>query len=232
MGSVGPVRLLGTLQSRSSVRPQSTHHRVLTMKLLLAISALLSPSFAFLFNANMHIQENGTYYNQTESFDPVTEDVITIIPGHHRNGIFLHDVIKIENERLGLLVWRMKEDDVCHLEHLLDTDQPSRLLLLVASMETNNVTVDTSNIFTEYFHSVDDGEWEGDRDTLTQDMKLLCEGRDIRKIKNTFITEEQFQDLVNGQNREDDRMMAPTGRARCGTFCCRPMAILRSSGEE
>merc|ERR1711962_646983 len=122
------------------------------------------------------------HYKHTESFDPVTGDVISIIPGHHRNGVFLHDVIKIENERLGLLVWRVKEEDVCHLEHLDPEIQPSRFLLAVASLETNNVTVDTSNIYTEYVHAVDDGEWEGDRDTLTQDMKLLCEGRDIRKV--------------------------------------------------
>jgi len=203
------------------------------MKLLLAISALFSTTLASLFTANMQIQENGVHYNQTESFDPVTGDVISIIPGHHRNGVFLHDVVKIENERLGLLVWRVKEDDVCHLEHLDPEIQPSRLLLAVAYLEMNNITVDTSNIYTEYVHAVDDGEWEGDRDTLTQDMDLLCEGRDIRKVNNTFVTEEEFLDLLNGGNKEDDRRMAPMPMpiAHCCNSCCRGIMV-RSSDEE
>jgi len=207
------------------------------MKLLLAISALFSTTLASLFTANMQIQENGVHYNQTESFDPVTGDVISIIPGHHRNGVFLHDVVKIENERLGLLVWRVKEDDVCHLEHLDPEIQPSRFLLAVAYLEMNNITVDTSNIYTEYVHAVDDGEWEGDRDTLTENMKLLCEGRDIRKVNNQVITEGEFQDLVNGGNQEVDtrkaKFMALAHSCCCCCCChrcCRPMA--RSSVEK
>lgn len=204
------------------------------MKVLLAISALLSPCVASLFIANMQIQENGVHYNQTESFDPVTGDVISIIPGHHSNGVFLHDVVKIENERLGLLVWRVKEEDVCHLEHLDPEIQPSRFLLAVAYLEENNVTVDTSNIYTEYVYAVDDGEWEGDRDTLTQDMKLLCNGREIRKVKNRFVTEQQFLDLIDDEYQEDERMAKIRDWPRlphCYNSCCRSMMV-RSSDEK
>jgi len=134
-------------------------------------------------------------------------------------------------------VWRVKDEDVCHLEHLDPEIQPSRFLLAVASMEMNNVTVDTANIDTKYVHAVDDGEWEGDRDTLTQDMNLLCEGRDIRKVKKTFVTEQQFSDLINDEKQEDTvRQLRGHNRAHCcmqlAFALAAHMARARSSDDE
>ena len=55
-------------------------------------------------------------------------------------------------------------------------------MLEVAYLEAHNVTVHTEDIRTVNLQAVDDGVWEGDRDTLTEDMARLCEDLTIRKI--------------------------------------------------
>ena len=82
-----------------------------------ALSLLLAPCLG-VFQASLQIEEAGVRYNQTEIFDPLTSDVITLVPGHHRDGIYLHQLAKVENEDLGLVVWKLADKEVCHIEDM------------------------------------------------------------------------------------------------------------------
>merc|ERR1711909_164650 len=78
------------------------------MRILISLLVLTS-SKAHLFKANLHLEEEGTYYDQTEVYDPETADVITIVPAHERQGLHLEELKKIENEGLGISIL----DDLC-----------------------------------------------------------------------------------------------------------------------
>ena len=121
------------------------------MKTFIALSLLLAPCLG-VFQASLQIEEAGVRYNQTEIFDPLTSDVITLVPSHHRDGIYLHQLAKVENEDLGLVVWKLADKEVCHIEDMDAEDHPLRFLLQVASLEARNVTVDASMIRMEYVH--------------------------------------------------------------------------------
>merc|ERR1712112_700945 len=161
-----------------------------TMKILIALSLLVwCPGLAQNISANLQVDEHGQLYNQTEVFDPKTGDIISHVPSHWRSGIHLHDVTIIKNENLGLAVWKLKDEDVCFLEDLDPEEHPARLVLEAAYLEAHNVTVHTEDIRTVNLRAVDDGDWEGDRNTLTEDMARLCEGLPIRKVHNVEMEE-------------------------------------------
>ena len=42
------------------------------------------------------MKEGEVEYDQTEAYDPLTSDVISHVPGHIRDNITLHEVVKIE----------------------------------------------------------------------------------------------------------------------------------------
>ena len=48
------------------------------------------------FVAKIHMEEGEVEYDQTEAYDPLTSDVISHVPGHIRDNITLHEVVKIE----------------------------------------------------------------------------------------------------------------------------------------
>ena len=115
------------------------------MRILASLLVLSTASQAHLFKANLHLEEEGTYYDQTELYDPVTADVITIVPAHDRQGLHLEELKKIENEDLGISIWKLKNEKVCHIEGLDENVHPMMFVLKVASFEAENITV--SNIY-------------------------------------------------------------------------------------
>merc|ERR1711962_322942 len=184
--------------------------RIQVMEVYLVFSVLMGPSLASMFSTHLHVDEYGVLYSQTETFDPTTRDIITHVPSHWRNGTFLHEVTKIENENLGITVWELKDQDICFLEDLDPEEHPSRFMLEVAYMEANNVTVNAAESRIVKFKVVDDGEWQGDRDELTEEMQGLCENIPIRKAHEVEIDETMGH-----------RMKRQTRRARC-CWCQNP----------
>merc|ERR1712168_591708 len=62
-----------------------------------------------------------------------------------------------------------------------------------------------SMMTTNYVHAKDDGEWVGNREDLTEDMREMCEGVPIRKVTNEPLTEEEFNDMMNGVGQQGTR---------------------------
>ena len=114
------------------------------MKILLVLMCSTIYSQASWIKVNLQLDEDGSYYNQTEEYDLLTGDVITSVPAHWRDGLLLHESHKIENERLGLTVWKLAEDKVCHLEKLDSAEHPTEFVLEVATLEARNITMDSS----------------------------------------------------------------------------------------
>merc|ERR1711990_102082 len=179
-----------------------------TMKFLLPFLALCfaSTCYASPFVAKIHMKEGEVEYDQTEAYDPLTSDVITHVPGHTRDNITLHEVVKIENELLGLAVWRLMEKEFCQIERMEQERDPTGLMLDAVSYEARNMAMDIAEMTTVYVKAKDMGEWNGDRESLTRDMKELCIGLPIRLVENTYISKEEFDNLLSGKDRMiDDR---------------------------
>ena len=75
------------------------------------------------------MKEGEVEYDQTEAYDPLTSDVISHVPGHIRDNITLHEVVKIENELLGLAVWRLMEKEFCQIERMEEERDPTGMML-------------------------------------------------------------------------------------------------------
>ena len=194
------------------------------MKAVFVLSQLLlGQSLGSLLTANLQINEHGLHYNQTEAYDPLTSDVVTYVPNHNRDNITLHEVIKIENEALGLVMWKVTDETVCHIEDLDAETQPQHFFLQTMTMEAKNVTLNMNEIRSEYVHAVDDGKWKGDRNILTKDMIALCKGSPIRKSRKVILTKTGFEALVKGEDRMAPRM------AHC---CCPGRQMARSTEME
>ena len=166
------------------------------------------------------MKEGEVEYDQTEAYDPLTSDVISHVPGHIRDNITLHEVVKIENELLRLAVWKLKEEDLCHIEKMEPERDPTGMMLEAVSYEARKMAMDIAEMTTVYVKAKDMGEWNGDRESITRDMNELCNGLPIRLVSNVKISKEGFDNLTDGKNR----MMAP---AHC---CCGVNARRRRSG--
>merc|ERR1711962_584651 len=160
-----------------------------TMKIFLFLSSMVWTGLATNFSATLQVNEYGVLYNQTQVYDPTTGDIIIHVPSHWRNGTFFHDLTKVENENLDITVWKLKDRDVCFLEKFDPNEHPPSFMLEGAYMEAHNVTLDASQYNVVKFQAVDDGEWEGDREELTENMQNLCSGVTIRKAHHVQIYE-------------------------------------------
>ena len=173
------------------------------MKILLVFLTVFfaSTCSASPFVAKIHMKEGEVEYDQTEAYDPLTSDVISHVPGHIRDNITLHEVVKIENELLGLAVWRLMEKEFCHIEKMEPERDPTGMMLDAVSYEARKMVKDNAKVRTVYVHAKDMGEWNGDRESLTRDMKELCIGLPIRLVENTYISKEEFDNLLSGKDR-------------------------------
>merc|ERR1711887_394606 len=188
--------------------------------LLLSSACLPAPSP---FVAKTHMVEGEVEYDQTEAYDPLTSDVISHVPGHSRDNTTLHEVVKIENELLGLAVWRLMEKEFCQIERMEEERDPTGMMLDAVSYEARKMAMDIAEMTTVYVKAKDMGEWNGDRESLTRDMKELCIGLPIRLVENTYISKEEFDNLLSGK----DRMERPW--PSCGGM---RMAMARSGNSD
>merc|ERR1719312_181187 len=187
------------------------------MKVFISVLALAFTSQAYLFKANLHLEEEGTHYDQTEVYDPVTGDVITIVPAHERQGLQLEELKKIENEGLGISIWKLKNEHICHIEELEENVRPMMFVLKVASFEADNITVSNSMLDIVYILNEDMGAWNGNVEDLTENMQAMCEGLDIRKVKEKAITIEEFNGILSGESRRKKRREPTEIIAHCHT---------------
>ena len=187
------------------------------MRILVSLLVLSTASQAHLFKANLHLEEEGTYYDQTELYDPVTADVITIVPAHERQGLQLEELKKIENEGLGISIWKLKNEHLCHIEELDENVHPMMFVLKVASFEADNITVSNSMLDIVYILNEDVGTWNGNVEDLTENMQAMCEGLEIRKVKEKAITIEEFNGLLSGESRRKKRREPTEIIAHCHT---------------
>ena len=158
------------------------------------------------FVGKIHVREGEIGYDQTEAYDPLTSDVISHVPGHTRDNITLHEVVKIENELLGLAAWRLMEEDLCHIERVEPERDPIGMMLEAVSYEAKSMVMDIAEVTTVYAHAKDMGEWKGDREQLTRDMKELCNGLPIRLVRNANISKDEFDNLSDGKDRCSPRL--------------------------
>ena len=173
--------------------------------------------------AQIHMKEGQVEYDQVEVFDPATSDVITHVPRHTRDNLTLHEVVKVENEALGLAVWRLLERDFCYIERMEPERDPIGMLLKAANYEVRDKVMDVAKMETIYILAKDLGEWKGDRKEFTKDMVNLCNGLQIRLVSNTNISKEEFERLTDGKDR---RVMG------LSASCCARRAIARIHSEE
>ena len=166
-------------------------------------------------------------YDQTEAYDPLTSDVISHVPGHTRDNITLHEVVKVENELLGLAVWKLMEKEFCHIERMEQERDPTGMMLDAVSYEARKKVMDIAEMTTVYVHAKDMGEWNGDRESLTRDMKELCNDLPIRLVNNTNISKEEFDNLLSSK----DRMVQPRWPS-CGGIRVRISQMVRSGNSE
>ena len=194
--------------------------------LLLSSACLAAPSP---FVAKIHMVEGEVEYDQTEAYDPLTSDVISHVPGHSRDNITLHEVVKIENELLGLAVWRLLEKDACNIEEIEPERDPTGMMLEAVAYDAKHKAMDIANMRTVYVHAADMGEWKGDRGNLTKDMQELCSGLPIRLVSNSNISKEEFEHLMIGNDRRVQ------GWPSCGGILSREFTLtdsLRSGNDE
>ena len=190
--------------------------------LLLSSACLAAPSP---FVAKIHMVEGAVEYDQTEAYDPLTSDVISHVPGHSRDNITLHEVVKIENELLGLAVWRLLEKDACNIEEIEPERDPTGMMLEAVAYDAKHKAMDIAKMRTVYVHAADMGEWKGDRKNLTKDMQELCSGLPIRLVSNSNISKEEFDNLLISK----DRMVQ--GLPSCGGILAREY-MARSGNSE
>ena len=65
----------------------------------------------------------------------------------------------IENEGLGISIWKLSSDEVCFIEDLDEDTKPMQFVLNVAAMEADNITVHSSLLKTLYVYNIDVGFW-------------------------------------------------------------------------
>merc|ERR1719153_959170 len=102
------------------------------------------------FVAKIHMKEGEVEYDQTEAYDPLTSDIISHVPGHTRDDITLHEVVKIENELLGLAVWRLKDNNFCNIEELEPERDPTGMMLEAVSYDAKDKAMDIAKMTTVY----------------------------------------------------------------------------------
>jgi len=145
----------------------------------------------------LRVVESGIQYNQTVDYDPLTADVITYVPEHHRDGILFRETTKIENIFLGLSVWREGEDEHCYFRHLMSYESPLELSRVVDTAEARNEIVDSmSMIQVIVWASIESEIGEEEREDLTTDMNNLCYGVPILKMKTEVINMDEFEKRI------------------------------------
>merc|ERR1712156_980900 len=152
----------------------------------------------FVGATEMTMKESTAIYNTSIEYDPLTADVITYVPYHHRDGMEFREHTKIENVYRGISVWREAGDDYCYHRTLMEYERPLTLSRIVESVAANNLVVDAKKMTQVLVWARPMGEEMSteERGELTKDMEQLCAGARIVKMSTRRVSREQFDQLV------------------------------------
>merc|ERR1712126_36369 len=152
----------------------------------------------YVLGSQLHIEEFGITYNQSVDLDPITEDVINHVPRHERDGIVYRENTKIENYYLGVSVWKEEDDNHCYFRKLMQYERPLVLNQIAKNTEKRQEVINAADMSQVLIWAKPDGELtENERDKLTRDMKLLCAGIKIVRMKTTPMEKEAFFEKIS-----------------------------------
>merc|ERR1711942_104249 len=176
--------------------------------------------------SQLTVKEGGSVYNQSVALDLQTEEVVTHVPGHIRDGILFRETLKLDNNHLGVSLWRELEGELCYLRDMMKFEHPKELSQIVDKVEADHQVVDSGKMLQVKLWATPEGQVkEEEREMLSKDMKMLCQGLPIIRMSTEQLNQEEFQKKVDeagdcyfwtGQNGRKKRQ-ARTGTGTSGT---------------
>jgi len=176
----------------------------------------------------LHIEEFSVTYNQSVELDPFTEDVINHVPRHQRDGRLFRDTTKIENRYLGISVWKEEDENHCYFRELMDYESPILLSQIAVIAEANQDVFNAADMTQVLLWATPNGQLTDDeREKLTMDMKLLCTGIKIVRMKTEHLDPEEY---AHRKSNVGDCYSSQTGLNNVrGKRDARPAAIAHES---
>merc|ERR1711942_517414 len=153
---------------------------------------------SFLDGSELTVKEAGTIYNQSVALDVETSEVVTHVPGHVRDGILFRETIKLDNNHLGVSLWRELDGELCYLRDMMQFEHPEELSQIVDRVEADHKVVDSGEMLQVQLWATPNGQVkEEERELLSKDMKMLCYGLPIIRMRTQQLNQEEFQKKVD-----------------------------------
>merc|ERR1711942_112219 len=153
---------------------------------------------SFLDGSELTVKEAGTIYNQSVALDVETSEVVTHVPGHVRDGILFRETIKLDNNHLGVSLWRELDGELCYLRDMMQFEHPEELSQIVDKVEADHKVVDSGEMLQVQLWAAPNGQVKDEeRELLSKDMKMLCQGLPIIRMRTEQLNQEEFQKKVD-----------------------------------
>merc|ERR1711942_199316 len=153
---------------------------------------------SFLDGSELTVKEAGTIYNQSVALDVETSEVVTHVPGHVRDGILFRETIKLDNNHLGVSLWRELDGELCYLRDMMQFEHPEELSQIVDRVEADHKVVDSGEMLQVQLWAKPNGQVKDEeRELLSKDMKMLCQGLPIIRMRTEQLNQEEFQKKVD-----------------------------------
>merc|ERR1711942_440651 len=153
---------------------------------------------SFLDGSELTVKEAGTIYNQSVALDVETSEVVTHVPGHVRDGILFRETIKLDNNHLGVSLWRELEGELCYLRDMMKFEHPMELSQIMDKVEADHQVVDSGKMLQVKLWATPNGQVkEEEREMLSKDMKMPCHGLPIIRMSTEQLNQEEFQKKVD-----------------------------------
>jgi len=200
------------------MEPQAYKILSLVFKLFLALQQLSSLEGSYLT-----VNESEVSYNESVFYDPETQDVISEVPGHTRDGWTFQEILKVDNFALGYSVWREEFGDHCFFRMMMKFERPLILKKVTDEAEAKHEVIDKMKLHQVMIWATPNGNMtEEERSELTDDMNALCQDLPIIKMKTEKVGPEDFE-----QKKQDagDCFVSQSGRkkrfaAMARQVCC------------
>merc|ERR1711942_52967 len=153
---------------------------------------------SFLDGSELTVKEAGTIYNQSVALDVETSEVVTHVPGHVRDGILFRETIKLDNNHLGVSLWRELDGELCYLRDMMQFEHPEELSQIVDKVEADHKVVDSGEMLQVQLWAAPNGQVKDEeRELLSKDMKMLCQGLPIIRMNTEQLNQKEFQKKVD-----------------------------------
>jgi len=140
------------------------------------------------------VKESEVFYNESVFFDASTQDVISEVPRHERDGSTFLEILKVDNFYLGYSVWREEFGDHCFFRMLMKFERPLILKRVTDEAEAKNEVIDQMKLEQVMLWATPEGNITSEeRDLLTTDMKALCHDLPIIRMKTEKVHPEIFE---------------------------------------